>query len=158
VALLVTFGVALTTAPAEARNLQDGRAARVAAAHALIDGELETAFDGEEMQRSVVVEGVTAQEQAAIVQAAAGFSPQMVRDTQNIVAEAMADALSLSQLQQPDTITEAEFEALSAATKPHLEALGARFAYDAISKGCRITDRPSEVCRKVLAMSRPPAP
>jgi hypothetical protein len=157
-AFLITLGATLVTVPAEARGAQDGREARLAAAHAAIDPELERTFNFEVMRASLTIDGLDPQEQTAIYEAAQSLSPQIIRGAQNIVAEVMADGLSLSQLQTPDTITEAQFATLYQAADARLSALGARFAYDAVTRGCRVKSEPSAICRVLLDSPAPPIP
>lgn len=155
-ALLIAFGAGLAAGPVQARDLQDSREARLAAAHAAVDAELEAAYSFDEMRDSLTIEGLTSQEQAAVIEAARSLSPQLIRDAQNIAAVAMADNLPLSLLQTPEVITEAQFAMLSREMEPQLSALGGRFARAAVTKGCQVTSQPSEVCR--IAFDTPPPP
>lgn len=153
-ALIIAFAAGLATGPVQARGLQDSREARLAAAHAAVDAELEAAFSFDQMRDSLTIEGLTPQEQAAVIEAVRSLSPELIRDAQNITAEAMADSLPLSLLLRPEAITEAQFAALSQAMEPQLSVLGGRFAHAAVTKGCQVTSQPSEVCR--IALDTPP--
>ncbi len=142
--------VLLFSSPAIA---QSDLEARRAAAHALVDaplaGFLHENAPGQRAQ--LALPGIKSSEQTALHKAFDEGFPAMVREAQDVAANAVADEWPLEQLRDPSNVDEARLDALIARMEPTMTALGERFAWKVIQTGCSADAEPSVSCTRILA-------
>jgi hypothetical protein len=131
---------------------QDDLEARRAAAHALVDGPLAAnlAQMAPSLRAQLNFPEADPAELAAMHRAFDEGLPGMTREAQGIAANAIADKWPLEALQNPERLSEAEFEALGSELEPTMRLVGERFAIRTLRIGCTIDDQPSAFCTTLL--------
>ena len=147
--LAVIATALLAAGPAVA---QSDLEARRAAAHAIIDGPIAAnmAQIAPSLRTELNFPEADPAEMAAMLRAFDEGLPGMVREAQDIAAGAIAEKWPLETLQNPDRLSEAEFQALSGELEPTMRAVGERFAIRTLRTGCTIDDQPSAFCTTLM--------